>query len=217
MNSTLRDEEAAALMQDLLDGTLQGQDAQRAEAALLASPAHARQWQGQQALQARLRGLKAPEVPAGFEARLAARLAAQPKGLAGLWERIVEHWRVPAVVGLALAAGVGLLVTSPPATTAGSNGVGAAAVLGSRLPVEVTLRLRAPLDAWPQVSAALGRAGVVLPAPAEGSVVAFVTVEDPALVRRAVAELGALSSVETVGVLPSSGGPVQVRIQLLTP
>lgn len=218
MNTTLQDEEADVLMQDLLDGTLTGADAARAEARLNASPRHAAQLQAHRALQAGLRGLRNPEVPAGFEARVAARVEAQQRlGLAGLWSRLVEHWRIPTVVGAALAAGLALVWTAPAQQDGASSGVGAAAVAGPQaVASSVTLRLRAPVTAWPRVVAALQKAGVQVSAPAADAVTADAVAPDAAALGRAVGELGALSSVETVGTVPSMGA-VRVRVQLLTP
>lgn len=218
--NALDEREAEQLLLQLADGDLPAVDAARAEERLLSDPRFAPQLRQQRALQARLGLLRNPEVPDGFEARLQARLAQVKPSAWQVLAQWVDSWRVPLVLGGALAAGVGLLWWQPVSVGAGNQGVGVSSVMTAPVAAaEVSLRVRVAPAQWNAVAQALRRGGVTVAGEpvARGNVSVWESTGTGSSTRAAVEALNSLVPVEVVGSVPASDVPVRLRVVLVTP
>ncbi|MEW5849492.1 MAG: hypothetical protein AB2A00_11795 [Myxococcota bacterium] len=215
--ATVNEKEARRLMQQLLDGELQGVEAAQARVLVEAHPELAAELNAHQALQQALSGLRGADPAAGFEDRLLQRIAAEPPGLG---ERVLATLRrmlMPVTLATAAAAAVMLTVGAPNTSSTMARDVAAAGLLQRSAPTPVTLRLRASDAQWGAIRAALNGAGLVAPElPArQGAVWSAELNGTTEQLNAAVNALGAQLPVEVQGSVPTTGdAPVRVRVVL---
>lgn len=211
-------DEARVLLQRMLDDELRGPEADAARVEIEMFPELSKELRAHEALQRSLRGLPSPSLPAGFEARLAARLEASPS----LLDRLRAQWRawmLPlSLVTAAAAAGV-FVIARPGAMEGNATGVaGASFVSSTSNAPEVTVRVRAGKAQWAQVRSAMTRAGLAVSDEPVSRGRTWIVETDASVttVNLAANELSGISSVEVVG-MPSTDVPVKLRVVLTQP
>lgn len=203
-------------LQQLVDGELGGVEARAAEDAL--SDDERRQLRALRALRGQLGTLREVTLPAGFEARLQARLHGE-EARTWRWQRLWDALRFPLVLGTAVAAGALVMVLQPPPSGEAAHGVAASGLMGVPSGTyEVTWRLRAGPADVARVLDTARQAGleVGVPSAARDGVRTVEVLCPSADARRAAAAVEAVMPLEVRG-MPAGDGAVRLRVVFTEP